>query len=476
MKMPIIEGLRRYNDEKNIRFHMPGHKGKRTSLNIGDFIPEIDVTEVEGTDNLHNPQSIIKESQELAAKTFGAKHTFYLVNGTTSGIYSAITAVTVPGDKILVQRNSHRAVYNAMIFGRLEPVYIYPNYIESDKIVTGIDPYEIEQILRKDEDIKAVVITYPSYYGVCSDIKKISEIIHKYNRILIVDEAHGSHLTFSDRLPISSLEAGADIVIQSSHKTLPAFTQSSMIHVGTDRINIQRLKTMISIYQTTSPSYILMASLDYARAYMEEKGEEDLDDLINNIEKWTSYLKNIDGVKIFDKDNIKDDNFLDFDITKILIDLTEINISGKKMEKILREDYHIQLEMADNFYGVALTTVSDDVKDLEKLAYAIEDIVKNKKYREAKIQSVPIKNIKPEIRLKLHEVFNMDMEVKFLEDSFGKISADFIIPYPPGIPILCPGELITKEIIQYINTLRSNGIGFLGFVDENNKRIKVVKK
>jgi len=316
-----------------------------------------------------------------------------------------------------VQRNSHRAVYNAMIFGRLEPVYIYPNYIESDKIVTGIDPYEIEQILRKDEDIKAVVITYPSYYGVCSDIKKISEIIHKYNRILIVDEAHGSHLTFSDRLPISSLEAGADIVIQSSHKTLPAFTQSSMIHVGTDRINIQRLKTMISIYQTTSPSYILMASLDYARAYMEEKGEEDLDDLINNIEKWTSYLKNIDGVKIFDKDNIKDDNFLDFDITKILIDLTEINISGKKMEKILREDYHIQLEMADNFYGVALTTVSDDVKDLEKLAYAIEDIVKNKKYREAKIQSVPIKNIKPEIRLKLHEVFNMDMEVKFLEDS-----------------------------------------------------------
>ncbi|EOD01056.1 aminotransferase class I/II-fold pyridoxal phosphate-dependent enzyme [Caldisalinibacter kiritimatiensis] len=475
MNTPIINGLKKYINENNIRFHMPGHKGENALLDLGKLIPEIDVTEVSGTDNLHNPTSIIHKSQQLAKETFEAKATFYSINGTTAGIYSAIMSVTKPGDKILIQRNSHRSVYNAAILGNLKTTYIYPNYRKEDKVATGINPEDVENALKTDSDIKAVVITYPSYYGICSDIKEISKIVHKYNKILIVDEAHGAHLKFSDRLPISALEAGADIVIQSTHKTLPAFTQSSMVHVGTERVDIERLKTMLSIYQTTSPSYILMASLDLARAYMETEGKQRLDNLIDNIEKWTTYLKEIKGVNIFDKNNIADDNFYDFDKTKIMIDLTDINITGKHLETILREDYKIQLEMADNYYGVALTTVLDQEENIEKLAKAIEDISKKEKYRESKIYDISIKSIKPEINLSLYDAFNKDTEIEYLQKSVGRISGSFIIPYPPGIPILCHGEIITEEIIDYIENLKKNNIEFLGFVDNNNAQLKVIK-
>jgi lysine decarboxylase len=473
--MPIIEGLKKYADEGNIRLHMPGHKGNSILLDLAKLIPEIDVTEIEGTDNLHNPSSIILESEKLSAKTFKGKATFYSVNGTTAGIYSAIMASTKPGDKILIQRNSHKSVYNAAILGRLKPVYIYPNYRDEDKVPTGINPEDIDKFLANDNDIKAVVITYPSYYGICSNIKGISDVVHKYNKILIVDEAHGSHLVFSDKLPISALEAGADIVIQSTHKTLPAFTQSSMIHVGTNRVDIEKLKTMLSVHQTTSPSYILMASLDFARAYMEREGKYKLNSLIDRIKKWTSYLKEIKGVKVFNKDNIKDNNFYDFDITKIMISLTDINITGKKLERILREDYGIQIEMSDNYYGLALTTVLDDEKNIERLVKAVEDITKKQAYRGNEINELSMINIKPDIKLSLYEAFNRQSLIEELENCEGKISAGFIIPYPPGIPILCPGEVITAEIIEYIEFLRDNNIEILGLYDYNKSKIKIIK-
>lgn len=477
MKMPIVEGLQRYINDKNIRFHMPGHKGKDLLLEWKKLIPQIDVTELEGTDNLHDPKTIILESQRLAAKTFGAKKTFYSVNGTTGGILAAISAVTNPGDKVLIQRNCHRSVYNALILNNLRVEYIYPNYNNEKNIVTGVYPNEIEEKLKKNKDIKAVVITNPSYYGICSDIKQIVKIVHRYNKVIIVDEAHGSHLRFNRKLPISAIEAGADISVQSIHKTLPAFTQSSMIHVGTDTIDINKLAKMISIYQTTSPSYILMASLDMVRAYMQKYGENKLNQLIEYIEEGTTLLNTFEGINVFNSAQINKKDVFDFDITKLIINIK--GISGEQLEYILRTRYKIRLEMFDHFYGLALCSVFDEKDDIDRLVYAVKDIVKNKDekliYRSITEgnSTQDIKYIKPQIKLPLYNAFYNKKKSIEISKSLGQISGGFIIPYPPGVPILCPGELITKEIIEYIQFLIHNRITLLGLIDEEKKELEV---
>lgn len=473
MNTPIVNKLIEYMNDNSVRFHMPGHKGRNSLFDWCKLIPMIDVTEIEGTDNLHNPTGVIKESQNLAAKAFGAKHTLFSVNGTTAGIYAAILSVTKPGDKIIIQRNCHKSVYNALIFGKLEPIYVYPSYDSENNIETGISPYDIEELLIKHNDIKAIVITYPTYYGVCSDIKKIAQIVKKHNKILVTDEAHGSHFKFSNRLPITALEAGADITVQSIHKTLPAFTQSSMIHVGSDKVDIQRLEEKLSMFQSTSPSYILMASLDMARAYMETNGKEKINDMLNKIDFLKGYLSKYNSIKIFDYNNMKNENFSDFDNSKLLINLTKLSICGKQLEEILRIKYNIVLEMSDLYYGVAMITVMDNEEDIEKLMLAIEDICK--KYRKYNNDNklFKIKTIIPKKELEIYEVSLLDKTTISLENSENKISGDFIIPYPPGIPIICPGETITKEIVRYLKMLKDNNINILGINEEN--KIKILK-
>ncbi|SHH46486.1 lysine decarboxylase [Caloranaerobacter azorensis DSM 13643] len=472
MRVPIIEGLNDYINKNKVRFHMPGHKGKKDLIDWANLIPQIDVTEIEGTDNLHSPNSIILESLKLASETFKTKKTYYSVNGTTGAIYAAIMSITKPGDKILIQRNCHKSVYNAIILGKLNPIYIYPNYNSEYNIVTDINPDDIERALLKHSDIKAVVITNPSYFGVCSDIESIAEIVHRYNKILIVDEAHGSHLIFSNKLPKSAIESSADIVLHSTHKTLPAFTQSSMIHVCSSRVDLERLETMLTIHMTTSPSYILMSSLDFARAYMNEEGREKLNTLIENIQRATSIMNNIEGVKIF---NNRDEKVcFDFDITKILINLTGININGSTLEKILSRDYDIQVEMSDIYYVLALATVFDEYNDLEKLVLAIEDITKKEIYRADKVDKIDFKYIKPKTRISIYDAFYSDIENVLINESVGRISANFVIPYPPGVPILCPGEEITESIVEYINYLKTMKIQILGISKDMNE-IKTIK-
>lgn len=462
MKDPIVEGILKYNDEKNVRFHMPGHKGRKI-YDLGNLIPEIDVTEIYGTDNLHNPKDIIKESQDRASKIYGAKSTFYSVNGTTGGIYAAITAATKPGDNILIQRNCHTSVYNAMILGRIKGHYIYPEYDEENNILTFIDPNKIEEMLSNNQNIKAVVITYPSYYGICSDIEAIADIVHKYNRILIVDEAHGSHLIFNEDLPVSAEEAGGDIVIQSTHKTLPAYTQSSMVHITSDKVNIDRIKKTMSMYQTTSPSYILMSSLDMALGYMENDGKNRLKEVLKYIDEFNEKVLKLEGITIF-----TGDSHYKFDKTKILIRATEIGLTGNDLEDILRKEHNIQLEMADLYYGLAMVSVLSERKDLDRLYFALKDI--SQKYKNNKREK-EIKNIKyiyPHQEIPIYEAFNMDSKIIELDKAEGKVSGDYIIPYPPGVPILAPGERITKEIIQYINDTKVEVLGL------NNGKISIV--
>ncbi|WDV45973.1 aminotransferase class I/II-fold pyridoxal phosphate-dependent enzyme [Clostridiaceae bacterium M8S5] len=467
---PLKRGLEKYNEHVKNRFHMPGHKGKQL-YKISE-IYKLDVTEVEGTDNLHNPKNIIKDSQDYVCSVYGAKKTFYCINGSTAGIYASILSVTNPNDKILVQRNCHISVYNAMILGKLKPTYIYPELDEENQIVGNINLEVLSSKLKRDKEIKAVIITNPSYYGVCNDILEVVKIVHNYGRILIVDEAHGAHLKFHKKLPLSSIDAGADIVVQSTHKTLPALTQTSLVHVCSDRVDINKLKKMLKIYQTTSPSYLLMTSIEESVEYMDEHGNEKLEKLLLSIEKVKKDIKKIKGVEIFDKK--KSNKIYDFDNTKLLISLIDLGITGTELEAILNKDYALQVEMSDTNYILAMITVSDNICDLLALKNAIQDIAKNKAKHNNNLKPIYLQNKKSEICVTPYEAFYTDSESIKIEDSEGRISADFIVPYPPGIPILCPGEKINQEIIKDLNKLYRHNIQILG-VDEEGLQVKVLK-
>lgn len=468
MNTPILDALKKLRNQNSISFHTPGHKGRNTLINWGDYIPHIDTTEIWGMDNLQNPQGIIKESQEMAAETFGAKHTLYSINGTTGGIYISLSAVTNPGDKILIQRDSHKSVYNGALLNRLDMEYIYPNYNKKNQVFTGIDPQGIEAKLEEDQDIKVVVITYPNYYGICSDIARIAEIVHKYDKILLVDEAHGSHFVFSDSLPISALEAGADIVVQSTHKTLTSFTQSSMIHIGTDRVDIEKLMAMSSLYQSTSPSYLLMLSLEIARAYMEEGGIHKLEEALSLVGYTTCKLMDIKGVHVFTGDE-GDATIYHKDPMKILFRLN--GITGTGLSRILMEKYQIYLEMSDYYYALALASLMNHKEDFEILIEAVREIAKDI-YDETKPIDINIPS--PNIQMPIYRAFYSDKKSIDIGESIGKISASYIIPYPPGIPLVCPGEEITEEIYHYILQLMDIGIEIVGLIGYNKEKILVI--
>ncbi len=470
METPILEALIELMKEDHVSFHFPGHKSKNSLIEWGKYIPHIDTTETEGMDNLLEPRGIIKESQELAAKVFGAKATYYAVNGSTGSNYISMATITKPGDKVLVQRNSHKSIYNGMILNRLNPIYLYPNYNERYHILTGLYPEDIDKAIQENPDIKAVIITSPDYYGVCSDIEEIARVVHKYNKILMVDEAHGAHMVFSDKAPISALEAGADIVVHSTHKTLPSFTQTSMIHVGSDRIDLNKLRDRYTLFTTTSPSYIFTLSNEIAAAYMDGEGRDKLSHNIELIDKVIKRLNAIDRVFVFTGD--KDDKTIhEKDNTKLLFRID--GIKGSRVKKILREDYNIRLEMADYYYGLALTTVMNDEDDFEKLIFAIEDIAKKAPYEE--LNQISIKMPTPIMRMGIHDSYYAQKEVVNLEDSIGRISATSVIPYPPGIPLIVPGEEITKDLYHHILSIMENGLEIVGLMGYNKEQIVVIE-
>ena len=462
MKTPVLNALINLMEEDHISFHFPGHKNKNTLIEWGKYIPYIDTTETEGMDNLLEPRGIIKESQELAAKAFGAKATYYAVNGSTGSNYIAMATIAKPGDKVLVQRNSHKSMYNGMILNRLNPIYLYPNYNEKYHVLTGLYPEDIEQAILENPDIKAVIITTPNYYGVCSDIEEIVRVVHKYDKILMVDEAHGAHMVFSDKAPISAIQAGADIVIHSTHKTLPSFTQTSMIHVGTDRIDLNKLRDRYTLFTTTSPSYLFTLSNEIAAAYMDGEGREKLSQNIELIDKVIKRLNQIDRVFVFTGD--KDDPTIhDKDNTKLLFRID--GIKGSKVKRILREKYNIRLEMSDYYYGLALTTVMNDEDDFEKLILAVEDIAKKEPYEE----------LNKIMKMKIYDSYYAKKEVVNLKDSIGRISAASVIPYPPGIPLIVPGEEITQELYDHIMFIMENGLEIVGLMGYNKDQIVVIE-
>lgn len=469
MKTPVMDGLLELVKEDSVSFHFPGHKGRYTNIDWKNLMPMIDTTETLGMDNLLEPTGIIKESQEEAAKVFGSKYTFYSVNGSTGSNYIALSAVTKRGDKILVQRNCHKSIYNSMILNDLRPVYFFANYNEKYESTTGVNPKDIKKLLDENPDVKAVVLTSPNYYGICSDVEQIAEIVHEREKILIVDEAHGTHIGFSKKYPKSAIEAGADIVIHSTHKTLPSLTQTSLIHVCSDRVDINKMRDRFQLYTTTSPSYLFTLSNEMSIKYMDDIGRKKLDENYDYLLDVRRRLEEIPGVKVLEMDP-DDETIYDLDISRITV--TMDGYKGNELMTILYKDYNIRMEMSDYYTTLAMTTVMNEKSDFEKLIEAISDIAKRDRNKDFKDISIDMP--KPEIALCPAEAYFGQKKLVNIEDSVGEVAATPIIPYPPGVPLLATGELITQEIYEFLLFLLENNINIVNLT-EDKKKIVVVE-
>lgn len=467
MKKSILNQLGEIVNNNLVSFHVPGHKlGKIYDRlgysNILESLYKMDTTEILGTDNLHSPEGIIKESQERAARVFKSKNTYYLVNGSTCGIQASIMSVCSPKDKIIVNRDCHQSVINTLILGDIEPAYIYPQIDTKTNILMGIKNEDAIDTINKNLDAKAILLTYPTYYGQVYDLKEICNYAHSKGMIVIVDEAHGAHLGLSDKLPMTALEQGADIVIQSTHKTLPSFTQSSMMHIQGERVNQERLTSILRMIESSSPSYMLMSSLELAVDIYETKGKDLMEELLDNID---IFKKNMEKYI-----NIYNDN----DRTKIFISSKELGITGYELDEMLRINYNVQVELS-NYYGVLLIcTIGNDREDFKSLEYALKDISlnhinnKNIGYIEYPM-NIPVKALSP------REAFYNEKKSVKIDDSIGKICGEYIIPYPPGICLVSPGEIITKEVIDYILVCNQKGMSISGMKDPSLGYIQIIE-
>ena len=474
-KLNIISGIKQYRSEVDTNFHMPGHKGKDNILGeMSENLNFYDITETLGTDNMHYPTGFLKDAMTYISKVYGSKKSYMVVNGTSCGIISAIMACTNPGDKILVQRDCHKSVYNACILGDLKLFYLYPEFNKKYGLNFSISLDKLDQMLTDNQDIKMVVLTYPTFYGICFDVKKAVEIVHKHGKILMIDEAHGSHLHFcKELLPPSAESSGADIVTQSTHKTMPCLTQGSILHIFSDRVNVNNIDTMLRMLQTTSPSYILMASIENAVHWMDEHGEERLKRNIEVFKRRTLELRNL-GINVLEDDFLISEGLYDFDATRAVISMSELGITGTELQDILRYKYKIQMEFADLQYTVGYVTATDEPEDIDRLFDAVKEIYIEESKSKEKREIIQIEAF-PQLQheRKMRKAFYAENILLNMDDAIGKTAAEFIIPYPPGIPLVCPGEIIVQDTIDYVKVMLENGINVNG-VNKNNQ-VRVVK-
>lgn len=478
-KTPLFDALLQYVNNETIPFHVPGHKKGQGMVSkfkdfIGTDVMSIDVTVFKQVDSLHNPTGPIKEAQALAADANNADYSFFCVHGTSGAIQAMIMSVVGVGDKIIVPRNVHKSVTAGIILSGAMPVYMQPEIDTNVGVALNVTPETVRLALEENKDAKAVLIINPTYYGVSTDIEEIADIVHKYDIPLIVDEAHGPHLHFNDKLPISAMDAGADICAQSTHKIIGSLTQSSMLHVRRGLVDVNRVKTVMSLLQTTSPSYILLASLDAARMQMATEGKELLDKAMELAAYARAEINNIDGMFCFGQESIGIEGAYDFDPTKITITCKNLGISGYELERILAEKYFIQPEMSDLYNILCVFTIGDTKEKVDKLIFALQEISKLYYNRnENKIDIIDVPKIPPRI-LSPREAFNSRTISKLFVESVGEISAELLLAYPPGIPVLCPGEIITDEIVEYIRVLKQAGLDVQGTEDSEVNFIKVI--
>ncbi len=444
--------------------HMPGHK---RNAGLFDEVEKIDFTEVEGLDNLHDPKGILKESMSKTSEILGTDKTYYLVNGSTSGVLAAIQSATNIGDDIIIGRNCHTSVYNAVIIRDLKPTYLYP---ESNGLFDGgYNEEHLDRIL-KETKAKVVVITSPTYEGVVSDVRALTKVAHENGAIIIVDSAHGAHFLMAG-FPNPAYKEGADIVIESNHKTLPALTQTAMLHVMRDRVDIEKLEKALSIYQTSSPSYVFLASIDKS---IEAASDESADKLLKTLKELRDNVNNTGKMSILGEELVGQNKIYDYDLSKLVIDLSKTNMTGVELAKILREKYRFETEMANNKYVIAMTSITDDLEKVKEFGEALVEIAEGLKVvGEKELSSDRIEN---EVKRSPYDALNQDTEVIALKDSKGRVAGDFLYKYPPGIPLIVPGEVVSDVLIKEVEKSLESGLQIKGITDKITNGIKVIKE
>lgn len=476
----LFEKLAEYGQSDMYPFHMPGHKRKALTE---EKTYSIDITEIDGFDNLHHADGILQELQDIATAMYQTEESCLLVNGSTCGLLAAISACCSYGGKILTARNCHKSVYHGILLLGLQAVYLYPE-IEPEYGLNGsISPDAVEQALEANKDIQAVLITSPTYDGVTSDINTISQIVHRHGLPLIVDEAHGAHLPFTRGLfPETALRQGADIVIHSLHKTLPAFTQTALLHRNSDRVDKEKIKRYLSVYQSSSPSYILMAGVSSCLKWLAEQGKESFEVYEKRLVYWRKKYQELlaggNGIKLVDfrkAEGAAASSIYDYDVSKLIFSVKGSEVSGESFYGILRDRYHLQMEMASLDYVLALSSVCDREEGFERLYRALKELKKEitekkpakKENRKENAAESNFSFPKAKQIVSLSEAEEKKKRIVRLEESVGFVSASNLYVYPPGIPFLLPGEEITEELIGCVRRLQAAKLKVQGLEEEN---------
>ena len=475
-RAPIFEALERFRKMRVVPFDVPGHKHGRGNPELTAFLGqqcmEVDVNSMKPLDNLCHPVSVIREAEELAADAFGASHAFLMVGGTTSSVQSMVLTACKRGDEIILPRNVHRSVINALVLCGAIPVYVNPEVDQRLGISLGMTREAVQKAIQEHPKAVAVLVNNPTYYGICSDLRSIVRMAHQAGMLCLADEAHGTHFYFGTGLPVSAMEAGADMAADSMHKSGGSLTQSSLLLIG-PKVQPGYVRQIINLTQTTSGSYLLMSSLDISRRNLALRGRQ----VFHQVEDMADYAREeinaIGGYYAFGKELRNGNSVFDFDATKLSVNTRDIGLAGIEVYDILRDEYDIQIEFGDIGNILAYLSMGDRPQELERLVSALAEIKRRNRRDGAGL--LQQEYIDPIVVASPQEAFYADKVSLPLEQSVGQVCSEFVMCYPPGIPILAPGEKITAEILDYIRYAKAKGCSMTGPEDPDILRLNVLK-
>ena len=475
-RAPIYEALERFRKRRVVPFDVPGHKRGRGNPELAQLLGEkcvgLDVNSMKPLDNLCHPVSVIREAEELAADAFGAAHAFLMVGGTTSAVQSMVLSVCKAGDKIILPRNVHKSVINALVLCGAIPVYVNPEVNGMLGISLGMETSQVEKTMEEHPDAVAVFVNNPTYYGICSDLRTIVRLAHARGMKVLADEAHGTHLYFGKGLPVSAMEAGADMAAVSMHKSGGSLTQSSLLLVN-HAIHAEHVRQIINLTQTTSASYLLLSSLDISRRNLALRGEESFARVTKMAQYAREEINSIGGYYAYGRELINGTSVYDFDVTKLAVYTLENGLAGIEVYDLLRDEYDIQIEFGDICNVLAYISIGDRIQDIERLVGALADI--GRLYKKDRTGMLTGEYIPPEVVISPQRAFYAQKESLPIEQTTGRISGEFVMCYPPGIPILAPGERVTEKIVEYIVYARDKGCSMQGMEDPEVKHLQVLK-
>lgn len=475
-RAPIYEALERFRKMRVVPFDVPGHKHGKGNPELVELLGEkcvgIDVNSMKPLDNLCHPVSVIREAEELAAEAFGAAHAFLMVGGTTSSVQSMVLSCCKRGDKIIMPRNVHRSAINALVLCGAQPIYVNPDVDCRLGISLGMRLEQVEAAIRNNPDAVAVFVNNPTYYGVCSDLRSIVKLAHEHGMLVLADEAHGTHFYFGEGLPVSAMAAGADIAAVSMHKSGGSPTQSSFLLTGPG-VSVGHVRQIINLTQTTSGSYLLLSSLDISRRNLALRGRREFEKVIGLAEYAREEINNIGGYYAFSEELVNGNSIFAFDRTKLSVHTLEIGLAGIEVYDILRDEYDIQIEFGDIGNILAYLSIGDRRQEVERLVSALAEV--KRRYKKDRAGMLTQEYIDPKVVATPQEAFYAPKESLPLEETAGRICSEFVMCYPPGIPILAPGEEITEDILDYIVYAKEKGCSMTGPEDAGIRRLNVLK-